>query len=1144
MTQSGRPASRQVSIERFQIRKGNLFVNDQKLPIELSWPNVEANLTSDAKNVLKGALSAGPGPMRFGDLAPQDGSIAAEARFSDSILHVEKGSFTAGASTLTVTGEVDLHNEPKGQFQVMGALNLEGFDRSIAGTGLGLKGIAQTKAVIALNGPGFTLAGTMRGQQGAFDSLPIEAFSTNVFWDGSNVRLHQLLLRVMGGKAALNVDALANAPVRVAGTLDALNAEPMLHWLFAYSGARLGARVSGPIDLSFPKGASNLLSGAGDLKLLGDPALGDPVSGVFPFKAAAGVITLDGAHIEAPQTTVTVSGKIQPDRHLGLDVKLTSQDLVVTDGIGTRLRAAFGAVNPQPLGFIGKGTLEGRVTGTTTLPVVTGHFLGTEIAYLGVPWGNIDWTGAVSTVDLKSDKLLATRGASRVEMRGTQRLGATGVDDAIDLSVQIKEWPAKELLKVIQSEVVVDGDVSGTMHLAGTRAKPVGDARLTAVSGKASGFAFAKADLALKFQGEALKVESLKASVGGGDLIVKGTLTTEAGVSAFAGDVEVHEVEIADLGLQAGPGPTFGGHVNGRATISGPIERPRVTAHLESTRIFYGDEGVGAIALDIEGKSDGLLNITAHSASPRFTADVTGTVDAKAPHMSHLSINLLNARIDPALRALGSRFENAVAITASATAKVEGPLMEPDSITASIREGRLKIAVPEYAIEAAPGFVIDVERRQIRIAGLNLKGEGTSLSVSGKIALRPDDDNEIAVTGRADLRVLSAFSRDWRARGSATLRSQIGGTAKSPRLSGGLDVEDGALRLRTFPQGLDGLNGRVIFNETQARVAGLEGRFGGGRVSVSGQMSFGGSGPPSFDFFLNGDQLGIRYPEGLRATFGAALRLQGTTEAHWLTGDLNVSKAIWTRKYAITSELFSTQTTSNARGGFSVNSGFKQSPMRLDIAIRAPGTLRLNNNLADIVANADLALTGSPTEPQLLGQVEIERGSVFFRGNTYEVRKGIAHFSNPREINPVFDIEADTRVRNYRLTLQANGTLDRVTTRITSDPPLTTTQIASLLTGGSENDIQRAGSSTSQLDVIGRGGVSALASTWLEENITGRVAEGFGLSRLSIEPGLFGRTDTRLTVGKRVTSALEVVYSRGLSGGSENQLATAEYSLT
>ena len=59
------------------------------------------------------------------------------------------------------------------------------------------------------------------------------------------------------------------------------------------------------------------------------------------------------------------------------------------------------------------------------------------------------------------------------------------------------------------------------------------------------------------------------------------------------------------------------------------------------------------------------------------------------------------------------------------------------------------------------------------------------------------------------------------------------------------------------------------------------------------------------------------------------------------------------------------------------------------------------------------------------------------------------------------------------------------------------------------------------------------------------MAQGFGLSRLSIDPGFFGRAGTgaRLTVGKRVTSNLEVVYSRNISG-TENQLATVEYSIS
>ena len=1137
---SGGPSSRRVTIDRLMVRTGDLFLNDQQIPLELFWPNFEASLSADATNLLKGELSAGPGPMRFGDLPAQDARFKVGVRFADSTLHIDSGTFTAAGTNLSVVGKLDLHEEPRGEIRLVGPVDLESFDQRIVGAGLDLKGIGQTQAVLSIDGEKLLLVGTLRGQHASYDSIPIDTFSTSLSWDGSDVRLKGLALQAMGGKALLDVGAPRNAPVRVAGTLDGLRAEPVLHWLFDYGTAGLGARVKGTIDLSFPKGASKLLSGTGDLQFVADEAQGDPLSGRFPFKATEGVVTMTGALLEVPRTTVTIDGSIQPDQRLSLEVKLTSDDLATTDAMGVRLRRAFGAADPSPLGATGRGTFEGHASGTLSAPVLTGRFMGNSVAYLGVSWGDLDWKGSASTVDLKSDRLVAVRGASRVELSGVQRLGSTGVDDAMDLNITVKDWPAKDLLRVVQSELDVDGAVSGTLRLVGTRAKPLGQASLTSAEGKASGVAYAKADLQLRFEGEALRVESLKAVLGGGDLLVKGSLTNEAGVSAFNGQVDFDEVELSDLGLQDPKSPMIGGHVTGRATLSGPIVKPRVAAHFESKRIFYGDEGIGTVVVDIDGSGDGVLNVSGQSVSPRFNANVAGTIEAKTPYMSRLDVKLTNARVDPVLRALGSRFENAVVITASANAHIEGPLADPDSMTASVREGRVRIAVPEYAVETAPGFMIDVEKREIRIAGLTLNGEGTSLSVSGKLALKPDDMNDLAITGRADLRVFSGFLREWRFRGSATLRSQIGGTPKAIRVSGGLDIENGAVRLRTFPQGLDGLNGRIVFNETQARVAGMEGRFGGGQVSVSGQMGFGGAVPASFDFSFTGNSLGLRYPDGLRSTFGASLRLQGTTDSHWLTGELLVSKALWTRKYAITSELLSSPDESV---GFSRRaSGLKPSPMRLDIAIKAPGTLRLDNNLASLVASADLTLTGSPTEPQLLGRVEIERGQVFFRGNTYDVRKGVAHFSNPREINPVFEIEADTRVRSYRLTLQANGTLDRVSTRITSDPPLTSPQIASLLTGGDEN-VANIGGSVTDIKALGEGGVNSFASSWLDDNITGKVAQGVGLSRLSIDPGLLGKTGARLTVGKRVTRDLEVVYARNFSG-TENQLVTVEYSIT
>ncbi|HQZ17045.1 MAG TPA: hypothetical protein PLD86_09255, partial [Vicinamibacteria bacterium] len=602
MDSSGGPSSRQVSIEKLVVNKGELLLNDQKIPLDLDWPNFEASLLADAKSLLKGDLSAGPGPMRFGDLPAQDARFEMGIRFADSTLFIDRGSFSgAGGTTLSLSGSLDFHKAPKGELRFAGPFDLETFDQRVIATGLDLKGIVQTRAVLVIGDGKLALTASVKGQSGSFDSIPLDGLSTNLEWDGSDLRLKDLVVGAFDGKASLDVALPRGAPTRIKGTIENLRAEPALRWLFAYSTAGLGARVSGPIDLSLPPGAPNLLSGSGDLLFTGDPAQGDLLSGRFPFKADKGVITLTAARFEAPKTTVTLSGAIMPDKRLDLDVTLLSEDLAVTDGLGVRLRTAFGAKGAQPLGATGNGTIQGRATGTMGEPLFTGRFSGTSVAYLGVSWGAIDWAGGASIADLRSDKLIAVRGVSRVEMSGVQRLGERGVDDAMDLKIAIKDWPAKDLLRVVQSDLDVDATASGTVRILGSRSKPLGHADITSAAGKAFGVPFLRGDLKLQFQGEALQVESLKASIGGGDLFVTGRLTGEGPAQAFDGRVEVKEVELADLGLQDPAVPMIGGHISGLATLSGPMERPRVTAHLESKRIFYGDEGMGAVVLDVSG---------------------------------------------------------------------------------------------------------------------------------------------------------------------------------------------------------------------------------------------------------------------------------------------------------------------------------------------------------------------------------------------------------------------------------------------------------------------------------------------------------------------------------------------------------------
>jgi len=175
-----------------------------------------------------------------------------------------------------------------------------------------------------------------------------------------------------------------------------------------------------------------------------------------------------------------------------------------------------------------------------------------------------------------------------------------------------------------------------------------------------------------------------------------------------------------------------------------------------------------------------------------------------------------------------------------------------------------------------------------------------------------------------------------------------------------------------------------------------------------------------------------------------------------------------------------------------------------------------------------------------------------------DIRRGNLDFSNPRRIDPLFDIEAETRVRSYRITLKLNGTLDRVYPTLSSDPGgLSQVQILNLLAGGDEaatvaglGASSRSGEArTAASQYLGLAGGASLVTGRLSEQVgLGRGAERLlGLNRFSIDPsvirGEVGNPTARLTAGKRITPDLNVVYSIDLRG-TEERIVSVEYTLS
>jgi translocation and assembly module TamB len=223
--------------------------------------------------------------------------------------------------------------------------------------------------------------------------------------------------------------------------------------------------------------------------------------------------------------------------------------------------------------------------------------------------------------------------------------------------------------------------------------------------------------------------------------------------------------------------------------------------------------------------------------------------------------------------------------------------------------------------------------------------------------------------------------------------------------------------------------------------------------------------------------------------------------------------------------------------------------MRYDVRVSAPGTLRIDNNLASLDARAELTLQGSYGNPVLVGRAAIERGRVYFQGNTYQVRRGTLDFADPQRIDPLFDIEAETRIRSYRVTLKVNGTLTRVYPTLTSDPPLSAVQILSLLAGADEATVSNLSTTQGDQARLAATGAATLAAGRIAEEVgLERGAERlFGLNRFSIDPsvvrGGVSNPTARLSVGKRITPDLSVLYSIDLRG-VEDRVLSVEYTVS
>jgi len=1138
-----------VSIERLVIAGGEFILDHERVPLDLDLPEFHGRLLGRPEGGLAGHLSFEPGRLKMGSAPELTLGTEIDVIVNRGIVDVQGARLFAENINLAYSGRIRLAGRPQGQLSLEGPVDLAVLEKHVFRSGLGFGGVARWAGLLSIDGSRLRIEGRMQGEDGSFMGQGVSRFATWLSYDGSSgLVMRELDVTTLGGSARLSIDVPPTAtkrPVAIRGRMENADGEGVLRMLFGWGELGIGTAATGDVDVSWPKGRTRSISGTLALGLApredGRFALG----GRLDWSAREGLQRYDRLELLGRHLSARVSGEVDALDQARLDLTGETDDLAELEALLTRCRRALGNPEAQPAGFSGSGRFRGRWGGTLDWPAFEGRFEGEELGYAGVLWGAARWTGRFdsATEAVTSHPLLLRKDGGEIEWDGRAEIGWFGLRDGLSGRARATAWPVEDLARFMEWDVAASGRVSGVASVRGRRSAPEGEAEGTARDGYYYGVAYDEARIEARFKPRRAEVRRGEIRIGGGGVSFSGSVTDDG---VYDGSGEMTDVDMGAFVRAPAAAVAFGGKVSGSLLLQGTLTRPRLVATLASPRLFFGDEGIGALEVLLTGSGDGRVILDGRCRSGRVDLALRGGVGAAPPFEADLLLAARSTSLDPFLRVLQPGLPQGLALVASGEARIQGPLERPAEVRAEALLGELELLTADFPVRAREPVRLTLAGGRLELGRLHLGGEGTDLTVDGVLDTLGDGPLAVEARGRADLRVLAALTRRFRGHGDASLAVSVSGTRQAPLVRGTLDLEGAGLRLRGFPHGVEGLRGRVRFSERAAELEAVSGTLAGGPLTLAGQVAYASGRLVSYDIQPTGRALALRYPEGLRSLLDAELRLFGDAEQQWITGTIDVRQALYTKRYDIASELLA------LRRALPPPTAAAPAGARLDLRLRAPGTLRIDNNLATLSARADLSLQGTTEAPVVTGRAEIERGRLYFQGRTYVIQRGALDFVNPQRLDPLFDIEAFTRIRSYQVTLRVSGTLERVTPTLSSDPPLSSLQILALLAGQEESEVVNL----TQTQARQRQG--QLAGAGAATLATGRLAESmglereaerlFGLNRFSIDPSLLRGAGTpptaRVTVGKRVfTPDLNVLYSQDLRGIEERILAI-EYTLT
>ena len=1152
-----------LAVKRFRLEKGVLRVDDKQTPFSMRGENLRAEFAYERqgpKYMGHVAMNAREAVLR--NWKPLDARVEADVEVEKNRAAFPRVLVETAKSKVEASAAVDSFSAPavrakfKAQADVsewaaaLGIREVRGGSAQAAGEAFYRDGkdysVTASARASGVNVRAGRVAVSGAGATTAIDITP------------GRVRFRQIDARALGGRFAGSGEILNGRRFEVKGDTSGVEIGRALAAAGVDGNAWSGA-VSGPVQVSGEIGSKDVTA---ETRLAIEPTAGGiPVRGLLDVRldTAKEMVEFSASTISTPATQVNFTGR------LNSQVRVNFMSTNLDD-----LLPAINLISTEPLESMpvklegGQAQFEGLVTGRLDAPRISGGLDASHLVYDGRKVDQVKVQQMTADRDsLKVEGGSLEEGPMSLRFDGRVALDAWKLTktSAVEGAVTLRDAAVSDLLALAgRKDLAVSGTLAATAKVSGTIGDPHAEADLTIAKALVSGERIDRVQAAAAYSAGRIEIKEASVSAAVGQIRLTGRFEhppedLRNGSLHFTVSTPGIHVESLEAVKKLGSG--LRGVVKGDLSGEGSVRNgePSVTAlngQADAEKLQIEDRTVGRVSMKMATRN-GTLEAAIDSDFLTSKVHGEGHWQMTAGYPGKAAVTFSGVTFDKLAQWLGQDAGKLQAAdgTLAGKADVEGPLTNFSAWKATLeisqfelrpKPGSSPTPTPEISLRNEGPLRFALEKSVLRVLNAKLAGRTTQVELRGTLSFDQRNAWDIGISGRLDLESLGALNRDWTVTGAVQVNANVRGTLRRPLLQGRMELKGASLSVADVPNGLSNVSGVVIFSGTRATVQALNAEVGGGKLTASGFMEFEGA-EPTVRIQLKATQVRVRYPEGVSTQANANLILTGTTQQSLLSGDITVLRTGFTQRTDLSSILAKSSEPllrPSARTG-------PLSGMQFDVRIETATDASIESNLAQAVqAEASLRLRGTAYNPVLLGRVTITQGEITFFGTKYTINQGSINFLNPVKLEPILNLDVETKVRGIDVILTFAGPLNKLTVTHRADPPLEFSEVVALLATGrtpTSDPTLAARQSAADSSSLGQLGASALVGQAIANPLSSRLQRFFGVSKLKIDPRLTGvenNPQARLTVEQQVTRNLTFTYITDLAR-SNQQIVRVEW---